>query len=187
LTDAPDIVRFLLMLSSAQETVANCGSFVLAATSSDRKLAAQLASVIDISPPITTFLTCAQDGVFPELVDICMCVIPPEQWVLLPDDLEVIRPLPQNEDNIEIQQKAIARLAKQSVDPAPESVLAVERTFTFDQIEIAELDQKIRETEPATIANMRAFFWHPGGPLPDGFANEKSEEIVFRNALDVRL
>jgi len=111
------------MLSSAQETVANRGSFVLTATSSDRELAAQLASVIDTPPPIKTFLSFARDGVFPELVDICVCVIPPEQWVLLPDDLEVIRALPQNEDTSEIQQKAIVDSPSSLFSPLPNRLL----------------------------------------------------------------
>jgi hypothetical protein len=158
-------------------------AFVKEAIALDRDLAAEFAPKIESPPPVKTFLSFAAAGVFPDLVQICLDVIPPEEWVLLPTDGELLNSLPQSEKYGEIIRRAIVKLPAEVVTESGR--IHRERSFVFEPVRPVEIDEKIREHEPVTVAHLKAFLWHTGGHLP--FAAERLEEIVYEHSSDRQL
>jgi hypothetical protein len=138
-----------------------------------------------------TFLAFAGQAQFAEWVDVCQSVIPVSEWVLRATDADLINQLPQSVGSAEVRQLALSRIramAQPTVSaPAQAIVTVATRHFEFQMPVIAEASERIRATEPATRENVRAFLWHNGQKLPEGFSAETLEAIVRSGASDVRL
>jgi hypothetical protein len=183
---APDIVRFAITSMGAEATTRLQYNYVLAAISTDRKLALDLAPRLKVPPPVPTFLSFAKARLFSELVAVCEALFPPEDWVLAKGDAEVIAGLPASDALAPNREKALARLSAEPPDPEPRWQ-PTSTAFELAAVEVGEIDVAVRESEGRTLAHLKAFLWHTGGPLPSGQTVAAVEEVVFQRASDMRL
>jgi hypothetical protein len=163
---APIIIRFALNQSNPAAVVANHSELTAVAIATDRSLAFELATVLERPPPpIPTFLSFAQAGVFPELVISCITVFPIEQWILQPGDSAILANLPILPEKLP---SLFARIKALEI-PAQQHELQKSElpklSYVFHSPEVIEIPYKVRPTEPATLANLKAFLWHNGGKL----------------------
>jgi hypothetical protein len=113
-------------------------------------------------------------------------VIPVEEWVLAPGDGALIDRLPNLADRKALLLDRIARLEAREPTvegpPVPPS-----SPFHFQPPEPVFLAHAIRSTEPATLANLKAWLWHTGGPLPTSFSPDSLDDTVSQFSTDVKL
>jgi hypothetical protein len=192
ISSAVSLARLAILSEGVRGAVARHGELVAAAAATDRDLARQLGG--DLPRPLVpmpTFLAFVGHAQFSEYVDVCQAVLPASEWVLRPTDAEVIGALPQSSGSAAARAAALARVQGLSPPPAisavPVTVTTRPRTFSFRPPAVVEVCGRIRPSEPATLENVRAFLWHTGEALPEGFTPEALEAIVSEHSCDSKL
>ena len=162
--------------------------YILLAIEQDRGLAARVADEVNQPlPPMKTFLSFVKAKQHKEWVDICQHSFPPEEWILLPSDAELIRELPNTPGSADIQERVLARIQRLKAAHTEETFNPPPVTFEFREPSVCEIEYKIHPTEPATLENLISYLWHDGRDLPADLTPEKLEEIAINNPSNMRL
>lgn len=188
-----EYVSLLIKHKGFDNVYAEKKEYVELAASTDREFAKTYAKNLKQPLPIMdTFLSFVNIKEHESWIDVCQHTLPPHDWVATPDDLDLIKALPQTKGSDVIHQAILDILKTASERNAATAErngqpVTRQRVFTFKEVELETLDVKIHETEPATIANLVSYLWHIGGPLPEGFSAEKLEEIAFAHPSHAKL
>jgi hypothetical protein len=192
ISSAVSLARLAILSEGVRGAATRHGDFVAAAAATDRDLARQLGN--DLPRPLVpmpTFLAFVGVAEFSEYVDVCQAVLPASEWVLRAADAEVIDQLPQSAGSSAARETALSRVRALSQPPeiaaVPIPVTARPRIFSFHPPTVIEVCQRIRPSEPATLENVRAFLWHTGEALPEGFSADTLEAIVSEHPCDSKL
>jgi hypothetical protein len=193
LNHSVEVVRFALSISKAADVVSSHPTYVNSAVAIDRDLAYAIGPYLPPPPPLPTFLSFVKQGVFRDITDVCLRILPAETWVLAPGDDDLLNRLPESDVLAEKKPIIVSRLAalqRDSPDPLPPPALPQippPATFMFSAPEIAEASLRVRAGEPATVANLTAWLWHTGGVLPKGVTPSDLASVAAHFPSDLRL
>ena len=188
-----DYVYLLIAATDFKDVYQRKKEYVELAASVDREFAQKHAKdLVQPLPIMNTFLSFVRIKEHEGWVDVCQHTIPPEEWIYEPSDINLIKSLPNSQGAEAIHQAAIdicQASHERSLKTSNQGVSTAvpPRSFQFQDVVVETIDVKIRETEPATIANLVSWLWHVGRELPDGFTPEKLEEIAYAHPSHAKL
>ena len=144
--------------------------------------------------PMPTFLTIANDPKHEEYANICQEVIDPNDWVLSPEDRDVINNLPRKENSDMIHKIALRRLDKLIQEKMECPYITSQLNFRSvnykhytGTLRIKEGPKAHESEESGTLYGLTSFLWHSSLPLPNSIQPSELEEFVLSQSQNPKL
>jgi len=167
-----------------EQAVTRCKDVLISAASLDREIALSLVEFLpNTPPPLRSFLAVSK-YYGKEWTELCARVIPSNEWLVEPEDIEVILSLPEsdNRDSIISVFEAFCQTMNEKQNDANEETEIEKST----ELTICQGIEFSKYREP-NLFDLVSFFWHSNKMLPDYVDFRTIETFVLTQKNNYRL